>query len=48
MEFILTMLIMLIFMYLVLSVTVLFIKLLPIVVVAWIFYKLWKKFVQKT
>ena len=32
--------------YLILSVAVLFIKLLPIFIVAIIFYRIWKKFVQ--
>jgi hypothetical protein len=34
--------------YLILEVTILFMRLVPILIVAWIFYKIWQKIVQKT
>ena len=48
MEIILMMFLAILLLYLILSVATLFIKMLPIVIVAIIFYKIWKKFVQKT
>lgn len=34
--------------YLILEVTILFMRFVPILIVAWIFYKIWQKIVQKT